>query len=433
MKNLMLILLMGLLMYSCKPTSLPDEPSGGLSDDPTEEPSNDPTTIAVKMEEYTEITDKFITLRATVTCGESKNLMVGFIWSTKENPIFEDPDKGYWGRGEYGDLIEYEYQLNLKPNTAYYIVAYAYEQRLDGIIDTIQYSEYIRMHTAIKPKDLFVTDIEVSSAKFSAVIDENSKPDVIERGFCWSTHQYPTIEDGHITVGEGVGMFTSVVEGLEDFTEYYVRAYTVNSDMTVGYSNPNVFKTMHEYTIDGYINGYAYVDLGLPSGLKWATYNVGGSSVEDFGNYYTWGHILPNDECVTYDVKMDDFSGNPQYDAVRADWGSTWRLPTKAECEELKNNCKWEFISYKGVRGIVLIGPNNNAIFLPSAYREDYDECGVYWTSTPYENGSNLENHNKYAYAFIFDETIMHGEYLTSLGMGMTSRITNRTLRAVSE
>ena len=433
MKKIMLLLVIGLLMYSCKPSPI-DEPSEGLSDDPTEEPSNVSMAITVKMEEpTTDATDGSTIVRAIVTCGESKDLMVGFIWSTKENPTFEDQDKGYWGRNEYGDLIEYEYHLNLKPNIAYHIVAYAFEQRFDGIYDSIHYSEYIHMHAAVKPKDLYITDIEVSSAKFSAVIDENAKPDVIARGFCWSTHQNPTIEDSHTTDGEGVGWYSSVVEGLEGFTKYYVRAYAVNSDMTVGYSSQQVFKTMHEYTIDGYINGYAYVDLGLPSGLKWATYNIDGSSVVDFGNYYTWGQTTPGAECITYGVEMDDFSGDPQYDAASANWGSTWRLPTKAECEELKNNCEWEFISYKGVRGIVLIGPNNNAIFLPSTYTGYNVYGGGYWTSTPYENGSNQEKHNKYAYVFSFDETMIHGEYLTNLGVGMTYRTGNKTLRAVSE
>lgn len=39
----------------------------------------------------------------------------------------------------------------------------------------------------------------------------------------------------------------------------------------------------------GYINGHAYVDLGLPSGLKWATYNVGADSPEKYGDYFAWG------------------------------------------------------------------------------------------------------------------------------------------------
>lgn len=407
----MLLLAIVLLMFSCKKSTPP--------------PSNDSDSIVVKMEEpVTDATDGSTLVRATVTCGESKSLMMGFIWSKNENPTFKDSDKGYWGKSEYGDFIEYEYRLNFKPNTTYYVIAYAYDDRYG--IDSMHYSECLRMHAAVKPKDLYVKDIDVSSVKLSAVIEDNAKPDVIARGFCWSTHPNPTIEDSHTTDGEGVGYFTSVVEGLESFTTYYVRAYAVNSDNTVGYSSYRVFKTMHKYSIDGYINGHAYVDLGLPSGLKWATYNIGGSAIEDFGDYYTWGNTTPGGECATYGVEMGDFSGDSQYDAARTDWGSTWRLPTKAECEELKNNCKWEFISYKDVSGIVLIGPNDNAIFMPSTDTGYQVYGGEYWTSTPYKDAYN-------AYVFGFNEIMMHGEHLTSLGVGKTYRSVVNTLRAVSE
>ena len=43
--------------------------------------------------------------------------------------------------------------------------------------------------------------------------------------------------------------------------------------------------------ISGKINGHEYIDLGLPSGFKWATCNVGASSPEDYGGYYAWGEI----------------------------------------------------------------------------------------------------------------------------------------------
>uniref|UniRef100_UPI0025B2398C PEGA domain-containing protein n=2 Tax=uncultured Muribaculum sp. TaxID=1918613 RepID=UPI0025B2398C len=82
------------------------------------------------------------------------------------------------------------------------------------------------------------------------------------------------------------------------------------------------------------INGHEYVDLGLS--VKWAACNVGASSPEDYGNYYAWGETATKAEYTesnskTYGKTMGDISGNPQYDAARANWGGTWRLPTKAE------------------------------------------------------------------------------------------------------
>ena len=146
-------------------------------------------------------------------------------------------------------------------------------------------------------------------------------------------------------------------------------------------------------TVSGTIAGHDYVDLGLPSGLKWATCNVGAATPEDYGNYYAWGETATKSEyteqnSVIYGQQISDFSGNPTYDAARANWGSTWRMPTRAEIEELINNCTWTWTTQNGVSGMRVTGPNGNSIFLPAAglccrsWRAD-DGIGDYWSSTP--------------------------------------------------
>ena len=84
------------------------------------------------------------------------------------------------------------------------------------------------------------------------------------------------------------------------------------------------------------INGHEYVDLGLPSGLKWATCNVGANTPEEYGNYYAWGEIVPktdysDENCATLGKQLSDISGNANYDAATANWGASWRMPTKEE------------------------------------------------------------------------------------------------------
>ena len=78
----------------------------------------------------------------------------------------------------------------------------------------------------------------------------------------------------------------------------------------------------------GTISGHDYVDLGLPSGLKWGTCNVGATTPEDYGNYYAWGETTTKSEyseenSLTYKRDMDDISCNATYDAARANWGGT--------------------------------------------------------------------------------------------------------------
>ena len=156
------------------------------------------------------------------------------------------------------------------------------------------------------------------------------------------------------------------------------------------------------------INGHEYVDLGLPSGLKWATCNVGASSPEKYGYYFAWGETSPKAEytienSITYGEEMNDISGNPQYDAARANWGGSWRMPRENEMEELLAYCEWEWTQVKGVNGYkVKSNINSNYIFLPAAgcrYRSSLDNAGsygFYWCSTPY-------NYDGYAYELYFN------------------------------
>lgn len=148
-------------------------------------------------------------------------------------------------------------------------------------------------------------------------------------------------------------------------------------------------KKQEEYArTHGSSNVHDYVDLGLS--VKWATCNVGANSPEDYGNYYSWGW-------------GGEVKGSVLYDAARANWGGTWRLPTKAELEELENKCTWIWTTQKRVKGYKVTGPNGNSIFLPAAGFRDgrsllsAGEYGYYWSSTPYESNSN------YAYYLDFN------------------------------
>lgn len=147
----------------------------------------------------------------------------------------------------------------------------------------------------------------------------------------------------------------------------------------------------------GYINGHEWINLGLPSGTKWATCNVGASSPSDYGSYFAWGETSPKSAYTeanskTYKKSIGDISGNPVYDAARANWGGTWRMPTKAESQELVDKCSWTWTTQGGKKGYKVTGPNGNSIFLPAAgdrygtSLDDAGEYGFYWCSTPSES-----------------------------------------------
>ena len=145
---------------------------------------------------------------------------------------------------------------------------------------------------------------------------------------------------------------------------------------------------------------YLAIDLGLS--VKWATCNVGASTSEFYGNYYAWGETSTKSEYWTSNSKtfgknLGDISGNAQYDAARANWGGSWRMPRKAEFDELRKHCTWQWTTQNGVKGYkVTSKTNGNSIFLPAAgwrygssSHHDVGEEGKYWSSTPYEDDAD--------------------------------------------
>ncbi|MGM9818793.1 MAG: hypothetical protein ACI30B_07430 [Paludibacteraceae bacterium] len=128
--------------------------------------------------------------------------------------------------------------------------------------------------------------------------------------------------------------------------------------------------------------GYEYVDLGLPSGLKWATCNVGATSPEAYGDYFAWGETTTKTTYSwdTYTLTTDGGSTftkynttdsktvlEPEDDAATVNWGGAWRMPTDAELTELREKCTWTWTTLNGVNGYEVKGTNGNSIFLPAA------------------------------------------------------------------
>ncbi len=155
------------------------------------------------------------------------------------------------------------------------------------------------------------------------------------------------------------------------------------------------------------------VDLGLPSGLKWASCNVGATTPEGYGNYYAWGETAPKADYswATYKYANGDINKLTKYcydasygnngftdskttlesedDATTANWGKEWRMPTDAEWTELQENCTWTWATQSGVKGYqVSSKTNGNSIFLPAAgYRDGTvlngaGSYGNYWSSS---------------------------------------------------
>lgn len=184
-----------------------------------------------------------------------------------------------------------------------------------------------------------------------------------------------------------------------------------------------------------------WVDLDLPSGLLWATRNVGATSPEDYGDYFAWGETTlkevyywstyrycnGNYNELTKYCNMSGFGHNgftdnltilqPDDDAATANYGG--RTPTRAEWVELIDNTTYQWTTQNGVYGFLFTAANGNSLFLPAAgYRWDalYDAGseGAYWSSS-------LDNYPHYA-SYLFFRYGSLGMYFDYRNYGLSVR-----------
>ncbi|MGM9689161.1 MAG: hypothetical protein ACI3YD_08930 [Alloprevotella sp.] len=189
------------------------------------------------------------------------------------------------------------------------------------------------------------------------------------------------------------------------------------------------------------------VDLGLPSGLKWASCNIGAPTPDLPGTLYAWGETVTKPfydftnykhcegtpksftkycthaEFGTVDGKT---SLDPEDDAARQLWGQGWRMPTVEEVEELLNVCTWSLELIGEQKGCRVTGPNGNSIYLPmggtmwQSSMEYVNMRGFYWTSTLDDAGD------------VYGEGLFINPMSWSLGTGFT-RASGRNIRPVHE
>ena len=160
----------------------------------------------------------------------------------------------------------------------------------------------------------------------------------------------------------------------------------------------------------GTVNGHEWIDLGLPSGILWATCNVGANSPEEYGDYFAWGETTAKETYEWSTYKYNDGNNLTKYtgsdnrevleasdDAAHVNWGGAWRMPTADELRELRDNCIHKCTTQNGVNGHLFTALNGNSLFLPAAgniYDGEFHYpggIGSYWSSS-----LSTDNHNTY-------------------------------------
>lgn len=187
-------------------------------------------------------------------------------------------------------------------------------------------------------------------------------------------------------------------------------------------------------------NDHEYVDLGLPSGTLWATCNVGASSPEEPGDLYAWGETETKTEYSWSTYKWCDgdacnasnhtltkycdrggygpldgkISIEPEDDVAHVKWGGKWHMPTKAQFQELFENCTAEWIKLSdNLHAYKFTAPNGNSITMPAA--GEYSKSNFssddfyYWSSELNMRDNPANNHGTHCVAIEYDSNTMPG------------------------
>ena len=182
---------------------------------------------------------------------------------------------------------------------------------------------------------------------------------------------------------------------------------------------------------------HKYVDLGLPSGLLWATCNIGASEPWESGLYFSWGNVDGHGNEPRYDFNNVVYQATPgaaltdnipvdaKYDAARANLGGGWRMPTKDEFQELYDNCTTVWTTQNDVDGRMFFSRiNGNSMFFPAAgyYIESMlineGSSGCYWSSSL--NSLILQAY--YAHEFSFNGITATPQNYDNTFLGFTVR-----------
>ena len=238
---------------------------------------------------------------------------------------------------------------------------------------------------------------EASFKALACVVPKGQTTDEnVEAGICYSPFSiWPSLADSIYSFGNQSRVKDVTLKGLNSGTTYYYRVFVKSADGNVAYGRTYSSTTQPGVSICPDSHHPHVVDLGLPSGTKWACCNVGASKPEDYGGYYAYGETEEKTNYTWQTYLYGDGNNNTTlgsiqggvYDVAHVRMGEQWKMPTIEEFDELFK-CSWQWKSINGINGLLFIGANGKQLFIPAAGVNgqirlvDVNELCSYWSSS---------------------------------------------------
>ncbi len=371
----------------------------------------------------------------TLYCESGKTGSTAFeAWKNgNDNPDCMANRKGtVFSSGEYRAMLD-----NLNPDTEYECcVCFKSEdgsKRVMSVPFVFRTSAFVPKFGGSGTSELHFQRASVVS-RLSSVSDEDMKS--CSFGFVLSQEGNPVL-DGALCANvtpDFQGMMMAEFGNLMPGVQYHCRPFAKDgSGQFVVYGEEFTFSTRNFDEMK--------VDMGLPSGIQWASCNLDAESPIEYGNYYSWGSIVPNTyassykSCWLYDASGDtciyvgEISGTDK-DPAHVRLGGKWRMPTKDDIAELIDNCQIEDCLYQGMYVLQFTARNGAAIRIPYSgsmadghirYRfkdgkarlDENDDYGntVLYVSIP--SGTQYFNGSKSRLASIWGYFVLYEDYNT--------------------
>ena len=232
------------------------------------------------------------------------------------------------------------------------------------------------------------------------------------------TDKLSAISGWFMEIGYGNGRLDMIKRAIESLGGYGGKLDAINTQMTAllqalesgnmsdKEAMAEIAKKIKELELNAGVGvpkeTMEYVDLGLPSGIKWAKCDIGKTSPEKYGTTYAWGETwtkwnidyyyftdIVEGQYTKYDSRDKRFFLEKEDDVAYLRLGEGWRIPTWNEMQELIDNCTVTESTLNGWPGVMFISKNNNN-YIFFGYRTKDSAEGWRWTSAVVESDPTL-------------------------------------------